>query len=146
MYVALCFCAVRFNSDIHSVLVGYISRSELLDALDKAQVGLDTPCLFTAPPANSDLDSYYDIRPWMDVSPIQVTPEAPLNSVFDLFKRLGLRCTPFTWHTVILRRNSRYFSLSVRTVDRHCHNEGSVASYRGARTTPKCECAKLKPS
>lgn len=76
------------------MLVGYISRSELLDALDKAQGSLDTPCIFSAPPANSDLEGFYDIRPWLDVSPIQVTPEAPLNSVFDLFKRLGLRCTP----------------------------------------------------
>ena len=73
--------------------MGYISRSELLDALDKAQGNLDAVCLFSAPPANTDLESTYDIRPWMDVSPIQVTPEAPLNSVFDLFKRLGLRCT-----------------------------------------------------
>jgi chloride channel 3/4/5 len=81
------------------LLVGYISRSELLDALDKGMAAgrsLDTQCVFSAPAASASSDTeteVWDVRPCMDVSPIQVSPDAPLNCVFDLFKRLGLRCS-----------------------------------------------------
>ncbi len=79
----------------HTLIVGYISRTELLHALERASVlAPGTRCLF----ATSELEAlaraqepFYDLREFMDVAPIQVASETPLNSVFDLLKRLGLR-------------------------------------------------------
>jgi chloride channel 3/4/5 len=83
------------------LLAGFIARAELRAALDRARAPDDARCIFTQDELDASTDSgarpvaeeteLVDLRPWMDLAPIQVPPEAPLNTVFDLFKRLGLR-------------------------------------------------------
>jgi len=79
------------------ILRGYITRAELRVALDRALNTLNlpatTPCYFTdIPPAQRNAQgSVLDLTPWMDSAPITVVEHTPLNIVYDLFKKLGLR-------------------------------------------------------
>lgn len=74
-------------------LAGYIARSELRQALDLAEknalVDNYTKCYFSA--EVDDPEPYVDLRPWMDTTPTQVTPRTPLNIIFDMFKKMGMR-------------------------------------------------------
>ena len=75
------------------LLVGYIARSELKQALRIAKKNLlvhdQTLCYFTTN-VQSD-EAYIDLRHWLDSTPTQVTPGTPLSIIFDMFKKLGLR-------------------------------------------------------
>ena len=75
------------------LLVGYIARSELRQALDiaskNALVTPETKCYFST--TVHDPNPYVDLRPWMDSTPTQVTPRTPLNIIFDMFKKMGMR-------------------------------------------------------
>jgi len=75
-------------------LVGYIARSELRQALDVASknalVNGDTLCYFSTH-VEDDSHPYVDLRPWMDSTPTQVTPRTPLNIIFEMFKKMGMR-------------------------------------------------------
>ena len=75
------------------LLVGYIARSELKQALRISKKNLlvheNTACYFTT---NVDTEeAYVDLRLWLDSTPTQVTPQTPLSIIFDMFKKLGLR-------------------------------------------------------
>merc|ERR1712137_210738 len=75
------------------LLVGYIARSELRQALDIAEknelVHGETLCYFST--SVEDTHPYVDLRPWMDSTPTQVTPRTPLNIIFEMFKKMGMR-------------------------------------------------------
>ena len=75
------------------LLVGYIARSELRQALELSlkdtQVTPSTNCYFQT--SVDDPNPYIDLRPWMDSTPTQVTPRTPLNIIFDMFKKMGMR-------------------------------------------------------
>lgn len=75
------------------LLVGYIARSELRQALDIAAknqlVSETTFCYFST--SVQDDNPYVDLRPWMDSTPTQVTPRTPLNIIFEMFKKMGMR-------------------------------------------------------
>jgi len=73
--------------------VGFIARSELKQALKTAKKAPDltpsTLCFFASP--GSEHSMYVDLRPWMDSTPTQVTPRTPINIIFDMFKKMGMR-------------------------------------------------------
>jgi len=83
------------NSTADMVLRGYISRNELRVAVDRAlgPMSLEpyTPCFFGDLPLLKNTGSHLDLTSWMDAVPIKVEQHTPLNTVFDLFKKLGLR-------------------------------------------------------
>ena len=83
-----------------AILLGYISRSELRAALDQSR-NLDrmTECHFSAlPPSSSSLESYLDLRPWMDQTPITLPQQSSLQLTITLFQKLGLRYILFSTH------------------------------------------------
>lgn len=86
------------NNMEEKLLRGYITRAELRVALDRALNTLNlpptTPCYFTdIPPASRNVggNGALDLTPWMDSAPLTVVEHTPLNIVYDLFKKLGLR-------------------------------------------------------
>ncbi|CAZ84054.1 unnamed protein product [Tuber melanosporum] len=98
-------------------LVGYISRSELRFALDQARTRSasgDTECVFTAPRSVIEGD-YLDLRPWMDQTPITLSPKSSLMLVANLFQKLGLRYVLFATHGLlqgVLTKKDVYFVLN----------------------------------
>lgn len=84
------------NSVQDMMLIGYAGRAELRYALDEARrqplINGSTPCYF-----NSDLlplfDStpFVDLRPWVDQTPITLSPKFPMDMVMEVFKKLGVR-------------------------------------------------------
>lgn len=118
-----------------ATLVGYISRSELRFALDRARhEGLDgdAECSFASPSSSSPSSShtpttaaararagrgggYVDLRPWMDQTPITLSPKASLMLVANLFQKLGLRYVLFATHGSllgVLTKKDVYFVLN----------------------------------
>ncbi|EXJ84306.1 chloride channel, other eukaryote [Capronia epimyces CBS 606.96] len=92
------------------ILVGYIGRTELQFAVDKAQKGAmlaaDAKCVFTAErddeaesaaplsPAvsfDSMATQTVDFSPYVDATPITVHPRLPLETIMELFKKMGPR-------------------------------------------------------
>ena len=98
-------------------LVGYISRSELRFALDQARARSatgDTECVFTTPRSVIEGD-YLDLRPWMDQTPITLSPKSSLMLVANLFQKLGLRYVLFATHGLlqgVLTKKDVYFVLN----------------------------------
>jgi len=84
------------KSRAEMIIYGFISRNELRQALDtitqNPQLNDSTRCYFTEDMPFYESTTYCDMRSWMDLTPIQISSETPLNILFDLFKRLGLRC------------------------------------------------------
>ncbi|KAL2438387.1 chloride channel protein [Exophiala dermatitidis] len=89
------------------ILVGYIGRTELQFAIDKAKkTGLlasDAKCIFAADESDDasplspavSFDSIatktVDISPYVDSTPISVHPRLPLETVLELFQKMGPR-------------------------------------------------------
>ncbi|TKA25073.1 hypothetical protein B0A50_06137 [Salinomyces thailandicus] len=84
-----------------STLLGYISRTELLYALDAATspVGRalpgETDCYFAHQPL-VDPTTTLDLRPWMDQTPITLSSRTSFQLTKDMFEKLGLRFVIFT--------------------------------------------------
>ncbi|KAL7268155.1 chloride channel [Rhizina undulata] len=88
-------------------LVGYISRSELRFALDRARnvAGLPgtTECSFSGSggprtDGGNAVGGFMDLRPWMDQTPITLSPAASLMLAANMFQKLGLRYVLFATH------------------------------------------------
>ena len=88
----------------HNILLGYISRTELLFALKTAVAeprNLDVT--FTQQPTSSlntpSADAHYhtalDLRPWMDQTPITLNAKSSLQLTVTMFQKLGLRYVLF---------------------------------------------------
>ncbi|RPA95953.1 hypothetical protein L873DRAFT_1696197 [Choiromyces venosus 120613-1] len=99
-------------------LVGYISRSELRFALDQARArgsaSGDTECLFAAPRSIPEGECL-DLRPWMDQTPITLSPKSSLMLVANLFQKLGLRYVLFATHGLlqgVLTKKDVFFVLN----------------------------------
>ncbi|KAL1917300.1 uncharacterized protein VTP21DRAFT_4956 [Calcarisporiella thermophila] len=87
------------------VLLGFIGRSELKYAIDKAKrvrgVSNSAHCFFTTeefPNSLADLEengestsNFIDFGPYIDQTPIAVHPRLPLETVMELFKKMGPR-------------------------------------------------------
>ena len=92
---------VSRNEDVHSesgenrkgsnVLLGYMSRAELLFALNGPKTWpADTPCHFVHNPAASPRSSL-DLRPWIDQTPITLSAASSFQLAVNVFQKLGLR-------------------------------------------------------
>jgi len=85
------------------ILLGYIGRIELKYAIDKAKrvcgASNGAHCFFNPEDSNlSDPDNnggsssnFIDFGPFIDQTPITVHPRLPLETVMDLFKKMGPR-------------------------------------------------------
>ncbi|EME45163.1 hypothetical protein DOTSEDRAFT_71014 [Dothistroma septosporum NZE10] len=88
------------NDARESVLLGYISRTELQYALDSAtSTGRSLPaiteCFFQHRPL-ADPTVTLDLRPWMDQTPITLSSRSSLQLTNEMFQKLGLRYIVFT--------------------------------------------------
>lgn len=81
-----------------ALLLGYISRTELLYALSlttSKSLPPETECHFSHQPL-SDPNSSIDMRPWMDQTPITLNSRASFQLTVSMFQKLGLRYVLFT--------------------------------------------------
>ncbi|KAK9704630.1 glycerol ethanol, ferric requiring protein [Basidiobolus ranarum] len=81
-------------------LTGFISRSELKYAIDKAKrtraISPSAYCFFSTedqntPTVEGNSSSFIDFGPWIDQTPFTVHPKLPLETAMDLFKKMGPR-------------------------------------------------------
>ncbi|CAG8449251.1 8998_t:CDS:10 [Scutellospora calospora] len=83
------------NNLRNMLLTGYISRSELRYAMDKAKkkpgILLSSPCYFSSNLPILDSTAFIDFKPWMDQTPITISPKFPMEMTIELFKKMGLR-------------------------------------------------------
>ncbi|CAG8542451.1 10114_t:CDS:10 [Cetraspora pellucida] len=83
------------NNVKNMLLTGYISRSELRYAMDKAKkkpgISLMSPCYFSSNLPLLDSTAFIDFRPWMDQTPITISPKFPMEMTIELFRKMGLR-------------------------------------------------------
>lgn len=90
------FPVVQSTHSGHAILLGYISRSELLFALKSRNNLPDTAeCFFEHSPL-SDPTTTLDLRPWMDQTPITLRSNSSLQITNEMFQKLGLRYIVFT--------------------------------------------------
>lgn len=78
-----------------NLLLGYISRAELIYALKAAgaeprSLPPDTQVYFSHQPS-ADLGNTLDLRPWMDQTPITLNSKSTLHLTIDMFQKLGLK-------------------------------------------------------
>eukprot|EP01114_Cavostelium_apophysatum_P012659 TRINITY_DN2888_c0_g1_i2.p1 TRINITY_DN2888_c0_g1~~TRINITY_DN2888_c0_g1_i2.p1 ORF type:complete len:778 (-),score=208.47 TRINITY_DN2888_c0_g1_i2:41-2374(-) len=91
------------NNKEDMIIVGFISRAELRQGLEQAHKDIsmndDTPCYFGSG-VNDDGGGHKkkkgkpnmaDFSYWVDETPLQISSSTPLNLVYDMFKKLGLR-------------------------------------------------------
>ncbi|KAK0844448.1 chloride channel [Friedmanniomyces endolithicus] len=81
-----------------SLLLGYISRTELAFALNAAEsspLTATTQCFFQHS-EGADPSTTLDLRPWMDQTPITLSARSSLQLTKDMFEKLGLRNVLFT--------------------------------------------------
>lgn len=86
------------SSASDALLLGYISRTELLYALSlttSKSLPPETECHFAHQPL-SDPNSSLDLRPWMDQTPITLNARASFQLTVSMFQKLGLRYVIFT--------------------------------------------------
>jgi len=80
------------DANFNKKLVGFISRADLTRAVKISYAdGFEpsTPCSFYGSPANVDDEEYLKLQSYMDLHPIKVDPEVPLDVLLDIFKGLG---------------------------------------------------------
>jgi chloride channel 3/4/5 len=83
--------------DQDRLLVGYIGRTELQYAIDRARkqgVSSETMCSFVvdnAEPLSPAFAAHVDFSSFVDATPISVHPRQPLETVMEVFKKMGPR-------------------------------------------------------
>ncbi|GAA95950.1 uncharacterized protein L969DRAFT_92021 [Mixia osmundae IAM 14324] len=92
------FPIVRSRTD--ATLLGYIARIDLEYAVREAHASAilspDAICVFVretyhSPSQSEDEEDYLDLRSWVNETPLCVNPRQPMETVMDLFKKLGPR-------------------------------------------------------
>ena len=83
----------------NNILLGYISRAELVFALKSAaaeprNLPPSTEVFFSHQPAADPLETV-DLRPWMDQTPITLSSKSSLQLTVSMFQKLGLRYVIF---------------------------------------------------
>ena len=83
------------SDTVSNVLLGYISRAELIYALKTAsteprRLPPNTEVYFSHQPL-ADPQSAVDLRPWMDQTPITLNSKSTLHLTIDMFQKLGLK-------------------------------------------------------
>lgn len=83
-----------------AILLGYISRSELVYNLSSAtsaprNLPPETECFFSHQPL-ADPRTTLDLRPWMDQTPLTLPSRSSLHLAVSYFQKLGVRYVLFT--------------------------------------------------
>lgn len=83
----------------NNILLGYISRTELIYALRLAaaeprKLAPSTEVFFSHQPS-ADPHTTLDLRPWMDQTPITLNAKSSLQLTLSMFSKLGLRYVLF---------------------------------------------------
>ena len=83
----------------NNILLGYISRTELIYAIRLAaaeprKLPPSTEIFFSHQP-NTDTQMVLDLRPWMDQTPITLNGKSSLQLTLSMFSKLGLRYVLF---------------------------------------------------
>jgi len=83
----------------NNILLGYISRTELIYALRLAaaeprKLAPSTEVFFSHQPS-ADPHTTLDLRPWMDQTPIALNAKSSLQLTLSMFSKLGLRYVLF---------------------------------------------------
>ncbi|CAG8851046.1 4165_t:CDS:2, partial [Racocetra persica] len=80
------------NNVKNMLLTGYISRSELRYAMDKAKkksgISLMSPCYFSSNLPILGSTAFIDFRPWVDQTPITISPKFPMEMTIELFRKM----------------------------------------------------------
>ncbi|CAG8600346.1 6369_t:CDS:10 [Funneliformis caledonium] len=83
------------NNAKNMLLNGYISRSELKYAIEKASgkqgITSSSSCYFSSNLSALDSSPFIDFQPWMDQTPITVSHKFPMEMIIELFRKMGLR-------------------------------------------------------
>lgn len=84
---------------LKNILLGYISRTELIYAISLAtaeprKLPPSTQIFFSHQPA-ADPHTSLDLRPWMDQTPITLNGKSSLQLTLSMFSKLGLRYVLF---------------------------------------------------
>lgn len=92
------------QDDEGKILVGYVGRTELRYAVERARtetgVRGDTTCIFVTDPDTATLEqslsstsssATVDFSRYIDPTPLTVHPRLPLETVMELFKKMGPR-------------------------------------------------------
>ena len=87
------------SDDVTKILLGYISRIELMYALKTAAAEPKnfppaTDVFFSHQPS-ADPHTTLDLRPWMDQTPITLNAKSSLELTVNMFQKLGLRYVLF---------------------------------------------------
>ncbi|KAL8990332.1 MAG: hypothetical protein Q9177_000993 [Variospora cf. flavescens] len=88
------------SDTVSRILLGYISRTELIYALKSAaaeprNLPPSTDVFFSYQPA-ADPNTTLDLRPWMDQTPITLNAKSSLELTVNMFQKLGLRYVLFS--------------------------------------------------
>ena len=83
----------------HDILLGYITRKELIFALksvaaESRELPPTTEVFFSHQP-EADPQTTLDLRPWMDQTPITLNAKSTLQLTIDMFHKLGLKYVLF---------------------------------------------------
>ncbi|ORX91368.1 hypothetical protein K493DRAFT_286877 [Basidiobolus meristosporus CBS 931.73] len=77
------------------MLIGFISRNELRFAIDQAKradgISGSSPCYFGTALPVLEATAYVDLRPWMDMTPITASYKLSMETVMELFRKMGIR-------------------------------------------------------
>lgn len=87
------------NDATKNILLGYISRTELIHAIRLAageprKLPPSTEVFFSHQPT-ADTQTTLDLRPWMDQTPITLNGKSSLQMTLSMFSKLGLRYVLF---------------------------------------------------
>ena len=87
------------SDTLKPILLGYISRTELIYAISLAtseprKLPPSTEIFFSHQPA-ADPHTTLDLRPWMDQTPITLNAKSSLQLTLSMFSKLGLRYVMF---------------------------------------------------
>ena len=87
------------NNTNNNILLGYISRTELIYAIRLAaaeprKLPPSTEVFFSHQPG-ADTQATLDLRPWMDQTPITLNAKSSLQLTLSMFSKLGLRYVLF---------------------------------------------------
>ena len=125
------------NESHEATLLGYISRTELLFALNKSSdLPSSTQCFFQHQPL-ADPTVTLDLRPWMDQTPITLSSRSSLQLTNDMFHKLGLRYIAFVDRGVLaglMTKKDLWFVLNEGEEGKIGHGTGALREeFEGGR-------------
>ena len=129
------------NDDKNNVLLGYISRTELIYAIRLAaaeprKLPPSTEIFFSHQPS-ADIQTTLDLRPWMDQTPITLNAKSSLQLTLSMFSRLGLRYVLFCDRGVLqglLTKKDIWYVLDSAEEGSHKMGAGALREEQGGES------------